>query len=127
MRLQSQFYSFTLAFKKRKKKKKKGELKIESQKPPENQSRQITHIVHLDEPLVPRKLNKKKIQTRNTKMSTEKKSIFFFQGLRGRDKENDFFCVCVWGLGGRLFLEINSLSFGKFLEVKVRFNEFVQY
>ena len=77
MRLQSQFYSFTLAFKKRKEKK-KGELKIESQKPLENRSRQITYIVHLDQPLVPRKPNKKKIKMENTKMRIEKKSEFFF-------------------------------------------------
>ena len=64
---------------------------------------------------------------KNTKMSIEKKSRnFFFQGLRWRERERMIcVCVCVCVGGGGLFLEINSLSFGKLQEVKVRFNEFV--
>ena len=46
-------------------------------------------------------------------------NFFFFQELRLRDRENDFF------FGGFFFLEVNSPSFGRFQEVKIRFNEFV--
>ena len=35
-----------------------------------------------------------------------------------RERKNDL-CVCVCVGGGGLFLEINSLSFGKFQEVKL--------
>ena len=45
--------------------------------------------------------------------------FFFFQELRLRDRENDFF------FGGFFFLEVNSPSFGRFQEVNIRFNEFV--
>ena len=45
---------------------------------------------------------------------------FFFQELRLRDRENDYFFF-----GAFFFLEVNSPSFGRFQEVNVRFNEFL--
>ena len=49
---------------------------------------------------------------------------FFFQELRLRDRENDFF-FGGFIFGGFFFLEVNSPSFGRFQEVNIRFNEFV--
>ena len=50
--------------------------------------------------------------------------FFFFQELRLRDRENDFFFEG-FIFGGFFFLEVNSPSFGRFQEVNIRFNEFV--
>ena len=64
---------------------------------------------------------------KNSEMRIKEKSEIkiFFQELSWRDREIFFFFWGGGGRGGLLFLEINSLTFGKFQEVKVRFNEFV--
>ena len=52
----------------------------------------ITHTIHLDEPLVPRKLNKKKIKMKNSEMRIKKKSEIKIVFSRIKlERSRDFF------------------------------------